>query len=138
MSHPVRSGQDRVAHVWYDVEWPASGLPMARIPRRIAVVVLTVAFLTLAGIGSLLAHEMVVKGTVAAIEASRLQVKTGLEKSGVAPTWYPFDAATKVKRGDKEMSVADAHIAVNERVVLIVDHPEKGPMKTKEIRLAAR
>jgi hypothetical protein len=88
--------------------------------------------------GRVLAHELVVKGTVAAVESARLQVKTGLEKSGVVPTWYPFDQKTTIKRGDKAVTFADAHIAADERVVLIVDHPEKGPMKTKEIRLAAR
>jgi hypothetical protein len=84
------------------------------------------------------AHEMVVKGIVSAIEPARIQVKTGQEKSGVEPAWYPIDAATKIKRGDKTLSLAEARIAVDERVVLIVDHPDKGPMKTKEIRLAAR
>jgi len=101
-------------------------------------VVRVVAAVVLLTASRLVAHEMVVKGTVAAVEAARLQVKTGQEKAGVAPTWYPFDAATKIKRGDKAVSVADAHIAVDERIVLIVDHPDKGPMKTKEIRLAAR
>ena len=33
--------------------------------------------------------------------------------------------------------VGKAKIAKDERVVIIVDHPTKGPMVTKEIRLAA-
>jgi hypothetical protein len=83
------------------------------------------------------AHEMIVRGTVAAIEPTRIQIKTGEEKAGQAPAWFPIGAKTKIKRGDKAVSFADARIAVNERVVAIVDHPDKGPMTTKEIRLAA-
>jgi hypothetical protein len=82
------------------------------------------------------AHEMTVKGTVAAIEKVRIQVKTGLEKTGEPPAWYPIDDKTKIKRGKDTVKLADAKITVDERVVLIVDHPSRGPMKTKEIRLA--
>jgi hypothetical protein len=85
----------------------------------------------------LLAHEMTVKGTVAAIEKTRIQVKTGLEKPGEQPSWYAIDDQTKVKRGKDTVRLAEAKIAVDERVVVIVDHPGRGPIKTKEIRLAA-
>jgi hypothetical protein len=84
---------------------------------------------------NVLAHEIIVKGTVAGVEKTRIQVKTGQEKD-VQPAWYPIDAATKIKRGDKVLTFDDARIKPGERVVLIVDHPDKGPMKTKEIRLA--
>src|SRR5687768_8266778 len=84
-----------------------------------------------------LAHQMTVQGTVAAVEAKRVQIKTGKEKPGVAPEWYPIDTKTKIKRGSKTVSFAEAKIAKDERVVIIVDHPTKGPMVTKEIRLAA-
>lgn len=86
---------------------------------------------------SVLAHEMIVKGTVVAIEKTRIQVKTGQEKRGDEPAWYPIGAATKIKRGDKIVTLNDANIKSEERVVVIVDHPDKGPMKTKEIRLVA-
>jgi hypothetical protein len=84
------------------------------------------------------AHEMIVKGTVWAVEASRLQVRTGEEARGSKPSWYPIDRTTRIRRGDKDVTRAEADIRVDERVVLIVDHPDQGPMKTKEIRLAAR
>lgn len=86
----------------------------------------------------LLAHEMTIKGTVAAIEKTRIQVKTGLEKPGEQPGWYPIDDQTTVKRGKGTVRLAEAKIAVDERVVLIVDHPTRGAMKTKEIRLAGQ
>jgi hypothetical protein len=86
----------------------------------------------------LFAHEMTIKGTVAAFEPARLQVRTGLEPRGREPAWYPIGAATVVRRGAAELSLDQAEIQVGERVVLIVDHPDKGPMLTKEIRLAER
>jgi len=81
------------------------------------------------------AHEMTVMGTVAGIEAARIQIKTGKEKAGVSPAWYPIDEKTKITRGSQKVTLEDAKIKVNERVVVLVDHPDKGPVKTKEIRL---
>jgi hypothetical protein len=98
--------------------------------------VLVLVFVLGAAAASVLAHEIVVKGTVAGIEKMRIQVKTGQEKDGARPAWYPIDAATKIKRGDKVVGFEEARIRLDERVVLIVEHPDAGPMKTKEIRLA--
>jgi hypothetical protein len=84
------------------------------------------------------AHEMTVRGTVAAIEPTRIQIKTGDEPSGQLPAWFPIDRATKIKRGTKTVSLESANIKINERVVAIIDHPDKGPIKTKEIRLAGQ
>ena len=84
------------------------------------------------------AHEMTIKGTIAAIEPARIQVKTGDEKAGEQSAWYPIDNKTKIKRGSKTVTLRDARIKVDERVVVILDHPAKGPTKTKEIRLAAQ
>jgi hypothetical protein len=85
-----------------------------------------------------LAHEITVKGTVAAIEKTRIQVKTGEEKKGVAPGWYPIDAKTKILRGKDPVPQDRAKIAVGEKVVVIVDHETNGTMKALEIRLAAQ
>ncbi|HYN09773.1 MAG TPA: hypothetical protein VES67_20490 [Vicinamibacterales bacterium] len=84
----------------------------------------------------IIAHEMTLKGTVVAVEQARVQIKTGKEKQGDQPAWYPIDASTKIKRGKKEVTFAEARIAPEERIVIIVDHPDKGPMRTKEVRLA--
>lgn len=86
----------------------------------------------------LMAHEMTIQGTVSAIEAARIQVKTGKEKTGESPAWYPIGSKTKIKRGKATVTAEKAAIAVAERVVLIVDHPDKGPITVKEIRLAER
>jgi hypothetical protein len=85
---------------------------------------------------TLFAHEVIVRGTVAAIEKTRIQIKTGEEKKDQAPAWYPIDAATRIKRGETIVTFEQARIKVDERVVAIIDHPDKGPTKTKELRLA--
>jgi hypothetical protein len=85
-----------------------------------------------------MAHETTVKGTVAAIEPARIQIKTGEEKQGQAPVWYPIDAKTKIMRGKATLSFGDAKISTGERVVVLLDHDAKGVMKTLEVRLAER
>jgi hypothetical protein len=85
---------------------------------------------------AVIAHEVIVRGTVAAIEKTRVQIKTGEEKPDQKPEWYPIDNETKIKRGDKIVTFEQARIKVNERAVVIIDHPDRGPVKTKEIRLA--
>src|SRR5262245_42003613 len=114
--------------------WKQREVHMRRAESR----VLVAAIVALLWAASSVAHEITVKGTVAGIEATRIQVKTGEEKSGESPAWYSIDASTKVKRGDKVVRLAEAKIRVAERVVLIIDHPAQGPMKTLEIRLAAQ
>ena len=99
---------------------------------------LAVVILVTAATAIPLAHEMTVQGTVVAVETSRIQIKTGQEKVGTSPEWYPIGPKTKVKRGKKTVTLIEAKIDVNERAVLIVDHPSKGPMVTKEIRVAPR
>ena len=104
--------------------------------KTVRTALMVVVAVGLAASTTLRAHEMTIKGTVAAVEKARIQVKTGLEKSGEPPAWYPIDDKTKIKRGQETVNLAEAKITVAERVVLIVDHPSRGPMKTKEIRLA--
>jgi hypothetical protein len=83
------------------------------------------------------AHDIIVKGTVARVEPTRIQIRTGAEKPDEPPAWIPIERTTVIKRGEKVVSFADARIRVDERVVAIIDHPDKGPSRTKEIRLAA-
>lgn len=97
-----------------------------------------IALSLLVGLSSVSAHEMTIKGTVAAVEPTRVQIKTGEEKQGVSPAWYVLDAKTKILRGKEEVTVAAAKITVGERAVAIVDHDAQGTMKTLELRLAAR
>lgn len=114
---------------------------MARIPtsvRVFAVVSAAVVFTVLLATASVLAHPMLVRGTVAAVEARRVQVKTGAEKSGEKPAWFAVDAKTKIYRDKTVVSFEDAKIQTGERIVVNVDHDADGTMHTTEIRLAAR
>ena len=107
---------------------------MTRRSKSFSLATATVLVLIFAA--TVLAHEITVRGTVAAIEKTRIQIKSGEEKPDQAPAWYPIDTATKIKRGDKILTFEQARIKVNERAVVIIDHPDRGPVKTKEIRLA--
>ena len=86
----------------------------------------------------LMAHEMTIKGTVAAVDKTKIQVKTGEEKKGETPAWYAIDAKTKIMRDKNVVAFDAAGISVGERVVVNVDHQADGKMKTLEIRLAAK
>lgn len=105
---------------------------------RILTAALVVVVLVFLGAGPAAAHEITVKGTVAKVERARIQVKTGEEKQGQTPAWYPIDAKTKIQRDKTAVSFDEAKIKTDERVVLIVDHEADGKMKTLEIRLAAK
>jgi hypothetical protein len=104
------------------------------LKRTVFVAVMVAAFASTV----LTAHQMTVKGTVAAIEPKRIQVKTGEEKAGTQPEWIVIDAKTKVMRDKTVVTLDQAKIAVGERVVVIADHGADGIMKAQEIRLAAR
>ena len=95
-----------------------------------------VSVLVMLGPATVLAHEMEIRGTVAAIESSRIQVRTGEEKKNEMPGWYPIDPKTKVMRGKTVVTLEQAKIVIGERVVLIVDHQADNRMRTLEIRLA--
>ena len=108
---------------------------MPHIRRLTMTVSLLLVVLMTAG---LFAHQMTVQGTVAAIERARIQVKTGEEKKGVAPVWYPIDTKTKIMRGKKAVTFDEAKIVVGERVVVNVDHESDTKMTTIDIRLAEK
>ena len=92
--------------------------------------------LAIAGGALALAHEITIKGTVAGLQPTQIQIKTGEEKKGETPAWYPIGAKTKIMRGKKVVTFAEARIALGERVVANVDHETSGKMTTLEIRLA--
>jgi hypothetical protein len=103
--------------------------------KRIVTVALFLVATTGAGLA---AHPMTVKGTVAAIEPKRIQVKTGEEKKGESPEWVVIDAKTKIMRDKTLVTFEQAKIKVGERVVVNADHGADGIMRAVEIRLAAR
>ena len=114
--------------------WATGAVVFASLKR---VVIVPVVLAALAST-PLFAHQMTVKGTVAAIEAKRIQVKTGEEKKGTQPEWIVIDAKTKIMRDKTVVTLEQAKIKVGERVVVIADHGADEIMKAQEIRLAAQ
>jgi hypothetical protein len=84
------------------------------------------------------AHPMTLKGVVAAVEPTRIQVKTGEEKKGEAPEWCAIDDKTKIFRDKTVVTFEAAKIVVNEKVVVLSDHGADNKMTAVEIHLAAK
>jgi hypothetical protein len=99
---------------------------------------LVIAFMWLAPT-ALLAHPMTYQGTVLGVEPTRIQVKTVDDKTKKEDkVWFVVTKDTKVKRGEKTVTYADAKIGVNERIVVIVDMDAATKMLAEELRLAAK
>lgn len=82
------------------------------------------------------AQERTVMGTVAAVESSRIQVRVvdeGTKREELL--WFSIGKDTRIKRGDTNLSLADARIAEGERVAVITD--ARAATLAAEIRLAA-
>jgi len=88
----------------------------------------------------LLAHPMTIKGVVVAVEKTRIEVAPLDDAGGKPgkPEWHAIGPRTKILRGKKAVRFAEAGIAVDERVVLLVDHGSDGKLTVIEVRLAAR
>jgi hypothetical protein len=106
--------------------------------RRLLVTCLAAIFL--AGVADLSAHPMTIKGVVVAVEKTRVQVAPLDDKSDKPgkPEWHLIGPKVKILRGDKTVTLASAKIAVDERIVLMVDHGSDGKMTVTEVRLAAK
>ena len=108
--------------------------------RRIfAGILVSVGIVALAAPAAVSAHPMTYQGTVLAVEAARVQVRAVdpmTKKEG--DLWFVVDKDTTVKRGAKTVAYADAKIAVDERIVVIVDMDAETKMLAQEIRLAAK
>jgi len=84
------------------------------------------------------AHPMNYQGTVISAGPAKLAIKTIDEKTKKESTvTFTIDRNTKVKRGDRLVSYADAKIVANERIVVIVDMDAATKMVAEEIRLGA-
>jgi len=108
---------------------------MSAIRRSLPAVAMLVAMGTSALV---LAHPMTLKGTVAAVERTRIQIKTGEEKTGVIPTWCAIDDKTRIFRDKTPVTFEAAKIVVNEKVVVLTDHGADNKTTAVEIHLAAK
>lgn len=85
------------------------------------------------------AHPVIYKGTVLAVEPTRIQVSAIDDTAKKdTPIWFAVNKNTKVKRGDKTIAYADAKITKGERIVITIDHDAKIANLAVEIDLAAK
>ena len=100
--------------------------------------VLAVALMLSVSLVSLRAHEMMYRGTVVEVQPAKIAVKTTDATTKKTETvWLAVNKDTKVKRGDALVAYGDAHIAKDERIVVIVNHDAETKMLATEIRLVA-
>jgi hypothetical protein len=84
------------------------------------------------------AHDVLYPGTVLTVEAERLQVKAvDPETKQDLTLWFTVTRDTKVKRGDRIVTYAEAKIARDERIVVVVNHDAAVKNVATELRLAA-
>jgi len=84
------------------------------------------------------AHDVLYPGTVLSVEAERLQVKTvDPDTKKDLTLWFAVTRNTTIKRGDRIVTYADAKIAKDERIVVVVNHDAEVKNVATELRLAA-
>ncbi|MEZ5318130.1 MAG: hypothetical protein R2752_12070 [Vicinamibacterales bacterium] len=112
---------------------------MKRRTAFTSIVAATLAFV-LAGSAAVWAHDVLYPGTVLAVEAAKLHVKTvDPETKKDVNLWFTITDKTRVKRGDTVVTYAAAKIAKDERIVVVVNHEEGGSdTVATELRLAAK
>ena len=81
------------------------------------------------------AHEITFKGTVVKVEGSRIEVDTVDDKAQHKRMWFAVTDQTKVLRGDRVVSIADARIELKERIVIVVDHADEATSPTRALRV---
>ena len=93
----------------------------------------------IAGAGVLYAHDVLYPGTVLAVEPEKLLVKTvDPETRTELHLWFAVSRDTRVMRGDRIVTYADATIVTDERIVVVVSHDAKVKNVATELRLAAK
>jgi hypothetical protein len=89
---------------------------MLRIPGLVAIVLaLTTAVV--------LAHQVTYKGTVIALDKESVSVTVVDDKTKKPVAMkFDFDKETKILRGDKRVTIAEARIAKGEKIAVTIDH----------------
>lgn len=106
--------------------------------RFVAGVLLAALALVVSTRAVVCAHDVLYPGTVLSVEAERLQVRTVDPESKKELTlWFAVTRDTRVKRGDRIVTYAEAKIAKDERIVVVVNHDAEVKNVASELRLAA-
>ncbi len=86
-----------------------------------------------------LAHDMLTEGTVLTVAPTRLEIRSPNKATKKDETVaFVIDKNTKVTRGDKSVSYADAKIEKGERIVVVVNTDAKTKMVATQLRLQAK
>lgn len=86
---------------------------------------------------TMLAHDMVYKGTVTGVKSDKIEVKVIDEKTQKeSPMTFEVTDKTKVFRGEQEVKFAEAHVQKDERIAVTVNH-DVSATKATVVRLAA-
>ena len=86
---------------------------------------------------TMLAHDMVYKGTVSSVKNDKIEVKVIDEKTQKeSPMTFEITEKTKVFRGEHEVKFADAHVQKDERIAITVNH-DVSATKATVVRLPA-
>lgn len=106
--------------------------------RFLAGGLMTVLALVVSAGSVVFAHDVLYPGAVLVVEAERLQVKTvDPDTKKDLTLWFAVTRDTRVKRGDRIVTYADAKIAKDERIVVVVNHDAEVKNVATELRLAA-
>lgn len=104
---------------------------------RFLVVSLCLGLTAVAG-ASIAAHEMTYLGTVAAVVPTKVDVNVVDAKTKKTSSMsFAVTPKTKIIRGEKAVTFAEARIEKGERVAVTINHDEPG-QKATLIRLGAR
>lgn len=94
------------------------------------------------GAANLAAHPVTIMGSVSAVAPNRVEVQpvdpaTG-KPTAEKPAWYDVTEKTKITRGDKTVTFAEAKIEVGERIAVLGNHGADGKVTTTAVKLAAK
>lgn len=91
-------------------------MKILRIPALVAIVLA----MTTAAV---LAHQVTYKGTVIALEKESVRVTVVDDKTKKPVDMkFDFDKETKILRGDKRVTVAEARIVKGDKIAVTIDH----------------
>jgi len=82
----------------------------------------TAALLTIAAVAPLAAHPLVLKGTVVAVEPTRVTMRfVDPDTKKTVTEAFQIDTATTILRGDKVVTFAEARITKGDAIAITVD-----------------
>ena len=113
-------------------------MAMKSVMRAVLGVAMAVTAVTV-----VLANPATFKGTVAAVEDGRVQVKLADAKAGDTPVWFDVTEKTRVSRAGKHEVFNNIHVKLDEAITILVNDGDgagieyRCPMKSDKDVVAA-